>query len=193
MRIGLDIDGTVVEYIKYIDEKGKEYFGMEPINKEGYGIKERYNVSTEIEDKFWDKYNVDYYKNVEAKEGFKELIEYIEENNHELVFITSRHECKLDTVKELTEEYLDKEVGKQLRSLGDRYLGVIYTELKADVCMEQKVDVLVDDYDFNIEAVSKVIPVIRMCEGHNYKCNGENIEVARELKDIPKILEKLQK
>lgn len=56
------------------------------------------------------------------------------------------------------------------------YDNIIFSpEDKLDICMENNIDLMIEDSPANINKISKKIPVICYQAGYNELCNGENI------------------
>lgn len=137
MRIGLDIDNTICNTEELFYELANTYMAAK-------------NISIE---EFNDKYLEDFYvKNIlkiinnnTLKPGFMEVFEKISLDN-EIIIITARSDNYIpgfDRMTEATKAWLSS---KGIRF--DKYYGSCYKEAKAKICVDEKIDLMIDD-DFN--------------------------------------------
>ena len=64
---------------------------------------------------------------------------------------------------------------------------------KKQFCIDNNIDVLIDDEPQNIDSVSKVIPVIVFEAIHNEECNGTNIIKVNTWGEVYNIIKEYQK
>ena len=145
MRIGLDIDGVVIdseksfrvyEEIYAIDEIGKEI-----IDYEEPKYQHRYNWTKEEQNTFNHKYLLKAAQESHLMSGFLPVYERLKEQGHEFIAITARGgfipEMKDDVLRVLKENNIEL----------DGYHFHILDKLK--VCQEENIDVMIDD-DYHI-------------------------------------------
>ena len=182
MRIGVDIDGVLTELERYEDDHFAKFLVE---NQIPYKIKEKdvtynlhdtYGVKAEIEDKFWDKYYIDYCKNVRERDFAAEVIGKLKEEGNEIYIITARWFAAEKT-----------EFGKVMRRYIRQWLkkhGVVYDKLvfvggkserKTKEIQENNIEIMIEDSPININTLSKLIPVICVSCRYNESCEGDNI------------------
>lgn len=147
MKIWIDIDDTICNFvetflqefninIKYIDN----WLIMDKL-----GIKFEEFVNIIKQKKIYEK--------VELTEDAMEFIAYCEKQGIELIYITSR--IKYDTMKEDTRRWFDKYKIKW---------EIVYTDEKCkwQICLEEKVDLFIDDCIENLYKVNKQNPGVSL-------------------------------
>lgn len=84
MRIGIDIDGVLTDFERWLIDTGSKYFSkynkrVENINK--YEIKDIFGVSNEMQDKFWDDTLFEYATREPARKYANEMIKKLKDEN----------------------------------------------------------------------------------------------------------------
>jgi len=134
---------------KYNDEVVKRGLQM---NEKGFVTSDLYDWTKEEEKGFFKKYIDEVRQNVELKPFAKQVIHELKQK-HQIYIITARDK---KTDKDPCEEsrlYLQKQ-------------GIVYDEIVADCkdklkyCLENNIDVMIDDEPQNINVIAKEIPVI---------------------------------
>ena len=99
---------------------------------------------------------------------------------NEIYIITARHgEQRISTeeIQSITKNWLEEN-------------GVIYDKLifspedKLETCLNNKIDVMVEDKPANINKLSTKIPVVCFHSGYNEDCHGDNIYTAYSWYDV---------
>lgn len=150
MRIGIDIDDTVTYSFEHLQPYIAEYFGTtleELIEK---------NISYSTLPPEWQKQETEFGRVVydkvilygAAKEGAAEYIAKLKEDGHEIIFITARTNRVYTDAKGISEE--------QLRRNNIPFDKVICTEAKAERCVEEKIELLIDDTISHCEEAVKL-------------------------------------
>ena len=180
MRIGIDIDGVltnieqyVIDYFtKYCVENNIEY----EVGQSNYEFYKSFNISKEIEKNFWKTYMQDYATKEKARPFASEIIKKLKEDGHEIYIITARW---------LTNR--DDEAGESMRKVVKDWLAennIVYdkvlfskgsNENKSQEIIENKIDLMIEDNPNNINALSKLVPVICYNTEYNQECNGNKI------------------
>ena len=183
MRIGIDIDGTLTDIEKFQLDFGSKFFSRYNkfiVKPNGYETAEIFNVDDTLDNEFWDKYYFDYLKNEPIRRLASEIIKMLKDKGNEIYIITARHgenNISYEETKNFTKAWLDKN-------------DVIYDKLifspeeKLDTCLENKIDIMVEDKPENINTLSSKIPVICFNAGYNQNCNGNNIYRAYSWYDV---------
>ncbi len=191
MRIGIDIDGVLtnleqfsIDYFsKYCVENNIEY----NIVKNDYELFKSFEVSSTVEDEFWNKY-MDYYATKENARIFaSEVIKKLKKDGNEIYIITARW---------LTNR--DDELGEKMRNCVKLWLkqnDIFYDKLifskatnekKSKEIVENNIDIMIEDSPNNINELSKIIPIICYDASYNQECFGENIKRCYSWYDIYK-------
>lgn len=176
MRIGIDIDGVLTDYEKWQIEVGSKFFmkyNKYIVDPNGYDIDTVFGVNKEMDEEFWNEYLYDYVKNEPARKFAGEIIDKLKQDNNEIYIITARY---------LTDR--NDEVGKEMRNIVIKWLSdnninydkIIFTkEDKYEICIENDIELMIEDKVENINKISTKIPVICFNAGYNKSCNGKNI------------------
>lgn len=173
MKIGIDVDNTITNTLpilkkyckKYNDEVIKRNLEM---NSKGYTTNTLYEWTLEENHIFCNKYLREIVLQAKIKENAREIIEKIKNDGNEIYIITARHVPSFIKPYETTKEQLD-------------YFGITYDKIivncvdKYKYCLENRIDIMIDDEPQNIKSISKKIPVIVFKALHNEECNGNNI------------------
>lgn len=188
MRIGIDIDNTITDTLpllkeyckKYNDEVVKRNLKM---NEKGYITSNLYDWTREEENDFFQKYMDTVRMNVELKPNAKEVINRLKQE-HEIYIITARKTRSDKDAYELSKEYLDKN-----EITYDRL--VTECEDKLEYCLQNQIDVMIDDEPQNVNAISQKLPVIVFKGIMNEECEGENIYKAEDWNEVYEIIKKM--
>lgn len=152
MVIGIDMDDTICstneKIIVEADKYDKEVLGGSGIkNKDAYEFTEMMGWEKDMKGKFFSdrlEYIMD---NAEIKEGAKEVINRLHENGNKIIIISFRKGKYIKDPYLLTKNYLDRN-------------GVMYDKIyvdtgsKVDECIENNVDLFIDDKESHCEEVS---------------------------------------
>lgn len=185
MRIGIDIDGVLTDILQYMCDYCSKYFFEK--NKElnitfnVYDLSEMFHVSEKEACECWKKLVEDYAINAPIRPFTSEIICKIKNEGNDIYIISSRcasSQFNLNgKMTQLVEQWLKKNK-------------VIYDKLilgshdKLQICKENNIDMMIDDYEGNIIPISSQIPVICYNANHNSKCNGKNIYRAYSWYDV---------
>ena len=150
MKIGIDIDDTIIDTGKYLRKRMAEYFGY----VENYFIENNifyFNLPKSLQEKEKDFYFSIVQKemlNIPVKVFAREAISKLKEDN-DIIIITSRDNFLYDDSFALTKEQLD--------CFGILYDKIICTNDKYKACVEEQIDIFVDDSMDNVKSVSKQV------------------------------------
>ena len=172
MKIGIDIDNTITstrlilrDYcIRYNNEVVKRNL---PINEYGFATFNFFEWTHDEEMDFCSKHLEKAVLSAPIKENAKEVIKKLKEDNY-IYIITSRKKPHFSEPYELTKKFLDKN-------------GIVYDELivgcedKYNFCLDNNIEIMIDDEPQNINPISKVMPVIVFNGVQNNMCEGNNI------------------
>ncbi len=145
MKIGIDIDGVILDYERVLKTYGDLYDFIE-LNKDGiinrneHYLRNRYNWTEEERMNFVNKYFIKLSKKTPLIPGAKDVINMLQKEGNELIIISARggmiEEMKDVAIDKFNEEGLsfDKYYWKQ--------------EDKLEVAQQENIDVMIDDsYD----------------------------------------------
>lgn len=186
MRIGIDIDGVLMDIERFIVDYGTK-FCMEnnlPINiKMGeYDECKMLNIEQEQAIKFWNEYLVYYATEYSPREFAPEIIKKLKEEGHEIYIVTGRNDYGLP------EEYVGKMreiTEKWLKDNNIYYDKMIFTEgSKLPYCVGNYIEMMIEDWDKVAKEVSTKIPVLCFNCKYNESLQGENITRVYSWNDI---------
>lgn len=176
MRIGIDIDGVLTDVEQWqLDFGGKFFskFNKNVINKDSYEIAEIFNVSAELDEQFWNEYLYEYVTEEPSRKFANEVIKKLKEKENEIYIITARRFTNENT-----------EDGKKMRDIVIDWLKqqkIVYDKIifapedKLNICLENNIDIMIEDKVENIEKISTKLPVICFNAGYNKNCKNDNI------------------
>lgn len=180
MRIGIDIDGVLTDIEQWqLDYGSKFYFekyGKEIQNNEGYETTEIFKVDSKLDDEFWTEYFKDYSINVDVRKLASEVIKKLKQDGNEIYIITARGSFLSHSANVMLFEENKNIILEWLRKNEIEYDKIIFSpEDKLSICLENNIDVMIEDKVDNINKISTRIPVICFHAGYNKNCKGNNI------------------
>lgn len=180
MRIGIDIDGVLTDIEQWqLDYGSKFYFekyGKEIQNNEGYETTEIFKVDSKLDDEFWTEYFKDYSINVDVRKLASEVIKKLKQDGNEIYIITARGSFLSHSANVMLFEENKNIVLEWLKKNEIEYDKIIFSpEDKLSICIENNIDVMIEDKVDNINKISSRIPVICFHAGYNKNCKGNNI------------------
>ena len=151
MKIGIDIDDTITNTCEFMTEYVSSYFG---VTKEYLTQNNIYyfNLPLEFKDKEKDFYLFIFESkllNIPVKENAKEVINKLKEEGNEIIIITARENDVYNNPFISTKE--------QLEYYGINYDKLICTKEKRKACVEENIDVFIDDSMRNVNSVKDVV------------------------------------
>lgn len=144
MKIGIDVDGVILDYERMLKTYSELYDFIElkkdgMVNRNEHYIRNRYSWTAEERLNFIDKYFVELTKKTSFVPGANDVIKMLKNDGHELIVISARginagEAMKDEVIKKFNEEGLvfDKYYWKQ--------------EDKLEVAKKEKIDIMIDDY-----------------------------------------------
>ena len=102
MKIGIDIDDTLVSTSESFDEVVKKY---------NLDFKKKFKDTWTKEEKnfIFDNYLKEILMNAKLKENAKEVVNYLNDLGHKLVIITARGNKHCDGIEEFTKDFIELE------------------------------------------------------------------------------------
>lgn len=176
MNIGIDIDGCITDIARFIADYGIKFCyenNIKYILKENeYDEAKALGISDELAEKFWNEYLGFYATKYKTRDFAKEVIDKLKEKN-KIYIITARNE-----------EGLPKEVYGKMQGLVKEWLAknnIEYDKLiftvgsKLPYCLENNIDIMVEDSPRNLTEISTKIPVLCFDNPYNKNVEGGNI------------------
>ena len=178
MRIGIDIDGVLTDIEQWQLDFGEKFFSKynkRVVNRDGYETREIFDVEDTLDDLFWNKYYKDYTTNVEVRAFASEIISKLKNEGFKIYIITARGNW-LPTDNSITKDECNNIVIDWLSKNNIKYDKIIFSpEDKLDICLNNNIDIMIEDKVDNINKISSKIPVICFHAGYNKECEGKNI------------------
>ena len=177
MKIGIDIDGVILDYQRVLNTYGDLYDFIELkkdgiVSKNELYLRKKYNWTDEERMDFVNKYFLKLSKQTPLIPGAKDVINMLKNEGNELIIISARggmiEEMKNVAINKFEKEGLsfDKYYWKQ--------------EDKLDVAKKEKIDVMIDDsYDVCKKLSSNGIKTIYFREK-----NMKKLEENENLKEV---------
>lgn len=145
MKIGLDIDGVILDYERVLKTYGDLYDFIELkkegiINRNEHYLRNRYNWTEEERQNFIHKYFLKLSKQTNLIPGAKDVIKMLQKEGHELIIISARGGM-LPEMKDVAKERFEQEKMQFSKYYWKQ-------EDKLQVAKEEKIDYMIDDsYD----------------------------------------------
>lgn len=191
MRIGIDIDNTITDTLPVLKEYCKRYNEEVvkrnlSINKKGFATFNLYDWTNEEDVDFCLKYLEEVVLQAKLKENAKEVIQKLKNQGNTIYIITARTKPNFSNPYEITEKFLKEN-------------DIVYDELivgkheKKQFCIDNNIDIMIDDEPQNINQISPIIPVIAFEALHNQECEGNNIIKVNTWDEVYNIIKKIEK
>lgn len=152
MKIGIDVDGVLIDFEERLRYKAKMYNYIERKNKEVnnkdlYWIQHKYNWSEDDWNDFSEKYVIQLTKESHFKPGAKEVLNLLKNQGHELVIISARGFDKNEMI------YL---VEDKIKKADIKFDNFFWKKIdKYQICKEENIDIMIDDNPNTCEKLSK--------------------------------------
>lgn len=146
------------------------------MGKSDYNISKTFGIIPKQENDFWDKYLEFYAIHEKARPLASEVIKSLKEDGHEIYIIAARY---------LTNR--NDNIGENMRKIVKTWLfenEIIYDKLifskeskenKKQEIIENAIDIMIEDSPYNINELSKIIPVICYDTNYNKDCLNDKI------------------
>jgi uncharacterized HAD superfamily protein len=178
MRIGVDVDGVLTDIERYMWDHGSKYLAEKnipvSIDHAEYHTIDMFAWGKEMDKSFWRLVYDDYCTNCVIRGFAAEVISKLIKEGHQIYLITARHPEEDDTPK--NKKKSDRMLIKWLKKNKVKYDKLIFTQAdKLQYCLDNKIDIMIEDCPKNIKQISKNIPMICMHCNYNAKVRGKNI------------------
>lgn len=195
MNIGIDIDGVLTDLERMTIDFGTKMCVEEnyPINinlNEYYEIK-KFGWTEEQAERFWNMYLVKYVTESNPRAFAQEIIGKLQKEGNKIYLITARNEYGMPPEYYGQMQQLTK---KWLNAQNIKYEKLIFAknEEKLPQCLENRIDVMIEDSPDNIKNISNKIKVIKFDCQYNKHVNGENITTAYSWYHVYQIIKEME-
>ncbi|MEN6462167.1 MAG: hypothetical protein ABFC94_12445 [Syntrophomonas sp.] len=192
MNIGIDIDNTISctsEMIKqYVGVFGKENNLPTELDLREYYLEKSLNWGKENTDRFLRTCLMDIYQQVAPKQNAIEVIQELHKTNT-IILVTSRNQ-QLPSLTETTRKWLNDnkvEFDKLIMNNTDN----MHHFSKLSVCLENNVEVMIEDHHELAYELSERIPVLMFDYPYNAHIATDNIIRITDWTQVPAIIETL--
>ena len=196
MNIGIDIDGVLTDMEREITDYATKMCVEEQIpikiDSTQYYESDSFDWNQEQVDKFWNKYLVPYVKEANSRKYAKEIIQELRKEENKIYIITARDESGMPEeyygkMQQLTKEWLHKHEIE--------YDKLIFAKDKEKLqkCIENNVEIMIEDSPNNIKDISTKIKVIKFDCQYNKNVQNKNIITAYSWYHIYDIINKIKK
>lgn len=176
MIIGIDIDDTITDlsdiFLKYATLYNKENEIDFKIDKTQWDIDKAFGWNNDDFMKFSKKYLEILLNEAKPKKGCVDVINKLREDGHKIVIITARNSEELIDPYEFTKNWLE------LNNIGFDKL-VVNSNKKEEDCINNKIDVFIDDRPENCENVYKKLHIPVFLFDSVYNTNDKNSLIER--------------
>ena len=177
MRIGVDVDGVLNDVggwhyscgFKFCIEN-KIHRGFHP---EKYMIEDQFELTDDENYKFWKEYIFDLMVSIPARPYAANVLGLLKEMGHEIVILTARDNRYLTNQYENTMNFYVEEWLIKNSIPYDRIIAG--TGKKSEKVTKNNIDIMIEDKASNVEAISKIIPVLCFDAPYNLNVKGNNI------------------
>lgn len=189
MKIGIDIDNTITNTLPVLKQYCKRY-NEEVVKRNllmheaGFASYNLYDWTKEENADFCEKYLEEVVLQATVKENAKEVIEKLKQEGHNISIMSSRIKPMFKTPYETTEKFLKEK-------------GIIYDTLivgsldKQQLCIDNEIDVMIEDEPHYIFPISERIPVLVFEEIFNKECKGKNIIKVNNWSEVYEIIRQI--
>lgn len=176
MRIGIDLDDTITKtdeiLFKYAKIYNKEEKILFNINREEWNLTKAFGWNEENIKEFFSKYLKSIYEEAEIKENAKERINKLKDDGNEIIIITARDTKSLKEVHKVCKDWL---INNKINV--DKI--VVDGEDKAQKCLENKIDIFIDDNICNCENVYNNLKIPVLLMNGRYNKDYQNPKIKR--------------
>lgn len=160
MNIGIDVDGVLADLGRFLREEGEPYFkkkyGLSVVDPGKCHAEEMFGCTTKQRKRFWGRCGWHYINGEAPIDGCSDVIKKLIDGGNRIYIVT----CRALTAKHgPIPAFLRKALRRWLKRNGIEYDGIIYcheddpAERKLKACLNNGIDVLIDDNADNLMAV----------------------------------------
>lgn len=189
MKIGIDIDGVVLDFERLVRTYAELYDVIELngnglIAKDENRFQERYNWDETELTRFKNKYFISLSKEAKLLPGVKDVIDLLKRDGHELIVISARGN-DYNEMKNVVEEIFKKE------NLNfDKYYWKQVD--KVNVALSEKIDIMIDDsYEICKKMSDVEIETLYFRDKNMKKINSEYVIDVSNWGEIYRVINKM--
>ncbi|MBR3211057.1 MAG: hypothetical protein IKF71_03875 [Bacilli bacterium] len=148
MRIGVDMDDTICRTTEMVHERLEKY--AETIHLNPLDIMN----DEDLREKFFSVCAEDIYKNAEIKRSVKDVLKRLKSKGNEIYIITAREDNIFSShlsAYDVTKTWLDEHEIPY-----DKIITSAYGIHRAEVCKEEKIDLMIDDNPYNFKELQSM-------------------------------------
>lgn len=173
MKIGMDVDGVILDYEKVLRTYGDLYDFIELkkdgiINRNEHYLRNRYNWTDEERMNFINQYFMKLSKQAELMPGAKDVIHLLQKDGHELIVISARG-VTVEGMQDVAREKFEREnitFSKYYWKQDD----------KLEIAEKEKIDYMIDDnFDICKKLSENGIKTIYFRDKDMKKLENENV------------------
>lgn len=167
MKIGIDLDGVVFDSEKEFRVYSELYDMIDlkqnsKMDNKELKFQDRFKWTEKEIEGFLNKYHKQIIVESNYMPGVKRILNLLKQDGHSLILITARGGMNKDMIK-ITEERLKQSE----MDIFDKYYWA--TENKDDVCIKEKIDIMIDDFYKKCESIAnKKIKTIYLKDAPSY-------------------------
>lgn len=153
MKIGIDLDGVIFDSEKDFRIYSELYDMLElkrnsKKNEKEIKFQDRFDWTEEETNKFLEKYHTKITEEANFMPGAKKVLKMIKEEGHELIIISARGYINKKTIKITQQKFKENDL-----EIFSKYYWA--TPQKTEVCIKEKIDIMIDDSYQNCKSISE--------------------------------------
>ena len=163
MNIGFDVDGVLTDLEGFQKRTGTRFFRRGPVYPDAYDVETIFACSHSEREKYWLKYIWPYCMTEPMRQGAAHVSQRLHQQGHRITLVTAR----VHTDESGFTGWLFRRMLKSwLRRRGFYYDKIVFApekgaaERKRGLCLENAVDVLIDDSEENLRAAGDSMKII---------------------------------
>lgn len=173
MRIGIDIDGVLTDVFNYIKKSGEEFFNKNIVDETAYYVKDEFKITDAESSLYWKAYMLDYAKNEPPRKNASEIISKLKNEGNQIYIVTTR--CRDLSYCNVSSTEMEDIVRNWFKENNIYYDKIVFSKGdKKQDCIDNNIDILIDDKPKNLVETSTIIPVICFDAPYNKKVNLAN-------------------
>ena len=194
LNIGVDMDGVLTDIQGFNRSHApcyfKKKFNRETVDSESSDIREMFACTEKEFFAYWKRHLFQYAITEPARNEAKKVIANLRAEGHSIFIISKR---VFANRKSFMGKLMRLVVKNWLWRNGIRYDEIVFCDndihdSKQAVCLDKRIDVMIDDEAVNINAIAPVAKVICYDTSYNRECEGENITRALGWDDIYNVI-----
>ncbi len=195
MNIGIDIDGVLTNLENYIATIGKKY-----MIKNNLGFDDTMNKNTiygflckEDSHKFWDAHWENYATTIKMRKKASNIIKKLKKAGNKIIIITARtYDSQIIKGGIKRQKNMEKLIIKWLDKNNIKYDKIVFSNLnKLNDCLDNKIDVMVEDSVSNIEQLKDNMKILCFDAKYNRSYTNSQVDRVYSWDDIYNIISKI--